>query len=341
MPRPIEPGTPWTPPDGLDEDAAAAFLPHRDERGRFFNPWPGARPVARPADLLKWQVGSRASPYAERKRTSRYEPQLVRGAAKAFEAARGALKVMWFGHASYLVEVAGVRIAIDPVFGHAGALVRRRAPCPISPNDIARLDAVLLTHGHYDHCDVASLRALARRHPNLPFVTPIGLAGALPRAARKRLEVDWWDTLKIGDARLTFTPSQHWHKRGAFDTNAALWGGWFIEGAGASFYHPGDSGYFSGFAAIRATLGAPDLLALPVGAFAPRWFMSPQHMDPHDALRMWETMGAPRATPMHWGTFDLSDEPLDQGLTEIAELFTQQKPPGELLTTYHGSTFTV
>lgn len=305
-------------------------------RGRFFNPW-GARVLPGARDLLRWQLSR--NPNRKRKRR-RVRLPVVPDPLARFEAAGPHTRVLWLGHASFLVETAGVRLLIDPVFGRAGGVLRRVTPDVLTVSQLPHIDAVLLTHGHHDHLDAGSARALGRRFGDaLTFFVPLGLSRMLPRACRRVRELDWWQSVRLGDVELVFVPAQHWHRRGLADTNRALWGGWVVRGE-KTVYHSGDSGFFGGFAAIGRAAEI-DLALLPAGGWEPEWFMHSQHMSPTDAIRAFEALGATHCVAMHWGTFDLSDEPVDAGPDVLLAAAYERDLADRVHVLQHGETFAV
>jgi L-ascorbate metabolism protein UlaG (beta-lactamase superfamily) len=174
-----------------------------------------------------------------------------------------------------------------------------------------------LTHGHMDHLDGQSLKALARRfRADLPFIVPRGLSGALPATCRHRIELDWWEEVPVGPVQVALVPAHHWHRRGLNDTNRALWAGLVARGS-RTVYHSGDTGWFDGFRAIGRVFPHIDVAVLPIGAYEPRWFMGEQHIAPEDVLQAFDDLGAQTFLAMHWGTFDLTDEPLDHGARSL------------------------
>ena len=299
--------------------------------GRFANPW-GVNIEPGPRKLLRWRLGS--NPWAAEKRQGPGPIPREPMPAERFRAlGQGGLRVMWLGHATALVAIDDLTLLIDPIFGRAGGVVARAVEAPLLPEALPEVDAVLLSHGHYDHCDRSSLQALARRFGgDTPVLLGLGLGRALPRECQRFVELDWWQSITLETVRLTFVPAQHWYRRSLIDTNRALWGGWWIEGAEGALYHSGDTGFFDeGFDLLREVFGAPDVAMLPTGAYEPRWFMGPQHMPPEDSARAAERLGARQLIPIHWGTFDLSDEPLCQGLDLLEAAIEEQSLDAELL----------
>lgn len=228
------------------------------------------------------------------------DPALVAQPPRSGEPAR----LTWLGHASWLVQLDGASILIDPIFGRRiSYVIPRVVPAPLQPEDLPRIDATLVTHGHYDHYDRPSVvRAGA----------PVFLGKGLGSDLRlPRTELSWWESAPVTDGvRVTFVPSQHWHRRTLFDTNHALWGGFVVEGKTARLYHSGDTAYFEGFAEIGRRFPGIDAAMLPIGAYDPEWFMSKQHMNPEQAAQAFADLGARNFFAMHWGTFKLTDEPL-------------------------------
>ncbi|MEJ2386776.1 MAG: MBL fold metallo-hydrolase, partial [Chromatiaceae bacterium] len=237
----------------------------------------------------------------------------------------------WIGHATWLVQLAGVNMLVDPIWARTiSGFIRRRSAPGVALGDMPRVDIVLVTHNHRDHMDSPTLRHFA----NAPMaVVPMGLGPALGRLGYREVkELDWWQTLRAGEVSITFVPSQHWSRRGLTDTNATLWGGYVLEGGGKRVYHTGDTAYFDGFRDIAWRIGSPDAALVPIGAYEPEWFMRKEHMNPEDALMAASDLDARRILPMHWGTYQLSDEWPGEPPQKLVELADSEQRLLERLT---------
>lgn len=234
--------------------------------------------------------------------------------------------ITWIGHAAFLYQVAGLNILMDPHFSERASPVqfagpRRIVPLPIEVEALPRIDLVLTSHNHYDHLDLDTVRKLAAQPGGSPrFLVGLGLGTWFRDQGITRVEeLDWWQSVDAGPVKLTFVPVQHWSKRTLNDANATLWGGWVVEGDGLRVIHTGDTGYSRDFRDIGARLGPFDLALIPIGAYAPRWFMKTYHADVPEAVKVREDLRAARAIGMHWGTFEsLTDEPMDEPPRELA-----------------------
>ncbi len=223
--------------------------------------------------------------------------------------------ITWIGHATFLVRMDGVTFLTDPIFSERASPVSFAGPArlvePGVPLDaLPPLDFALVSHDHYDHFDLPTITELARR--GVPIFTPLGLAALVREAGGNPIELDWWQQRTVGRVRVTCVPAQHFSGRSLTDGNSRLWAGWVVEGATRRFYHSGDTGYFPGFAEIAARLGPPDLAALPIGAYDPAPIMQFVHMNPEEAMQAAVDLRAGIAVGMHYGTFDLTEEPLDE-----------------------------
>ena len=228
--------------------------------------------------------------------------------------------VTWIGHASMLVRLAGKNMLFDPVFSARAspfsfAGPRRIVPLPIAIADLPRIDLVMVSHNHYDHLDADTVRQLAAMPQGSPrFLVPKGLKAWFAALGITRVdEYDWWQETTEDTLRITFVPVQHWSRRRLDDTNQTLWGGWVVAGEGLRLIHTGDTGYSQDFRDIGERLGPFDMAFIPIGAYAPRWFMKVMHVNVPEAVQIRADLRADRAIGMHWGTFEaLTDEPLDE-----------------------------
>jgi L-ascorbate metabolism protein UlaG (beta-lactamase superfamily) len=229
-------------------------------------------------------------------------------------------RVTWIGHSAFLLQLGGLNILFDPQFSERASPVsfagpKRIVPLPIQLAELPRIDVVAISHNHYDHLDLESVRSLAAAKDGSPlFLVPLGLKAWFHEIGIDRVEEhDWWQSREERGVRFTLVPAQHWSKRTLWDTNRTLWGGWVVEGAGLRIVHTGDLGYSKDARDIGERLGPFDMALIPIGAYAPRWFMKTMHVDVPEAVQVRADLRARRAIGMHWGTFErLTDEPLDE-----------------------------
>ena len=223
-------------------------------------------------------------------------------------------RLTWLGHASWLIQLDGVSLLIDPIFSESiGPGVKRFVSPAVAVADLPPIAAQLITHNHRDHLDAPSVRAVGR-----PVIAGLGLGPFFAAQGLECTELEWWGETRVGAVTIRFVPAQHWSRRGLNDANETLWGGFLIEGSTARLYHSGDTAYFEGFSEIGRRFGPIDAAMLPIGAYAPAWFMSKQHMNPEEATRAFGDLGARQFVAMHWGTFKLTDEPLDEPPARLA-----------------------
>lgn len=225
-------------------------------------------------------------------------------------------KALWVGHSTVLLNYDGLTILCDPQFSNRAspfsfAGPKRRTPLPFEIEDLPPVDVVLISHNHYDHLDEASIKALVARNPDIHILVPLGDANLVRQWGAKQVtELDWWQTIEIKGVKFQPTAVQHWSKRGLFDRNKSLWSGWMVDWPDYRYYFTGDTGYSDDFKETFERLGPPDLAAIPIGAYKPRDFMAFSHVDPTDAIRIFQDLGAKQAFAIHWGTFKLTLEPL-------------------------------
>ena len=250
----------------------------------------------------------------------------VKSDAAALRANTSRPTVTWIGHAAFLVQLAGRNVLLDPHFSERASPIafagpRRIVPLPIGIDELPRIDVVLVSHNHYDHLDLESVRRLATAPSGSPlFLVPLGLKAWFEEQGIQRVEeLDWWQPREHAGLRFTLAPVQHWSKRTLWDTNRTLWGGWVVEGGGVRLIHTGDLGYSRDALDIGERLGPFDLALIPIGSYAPRWFMKTMHVDVPEAIQVRADLRAARAIGMHWGTFEsLTDEPMDEPPAELA-----------------------
>jgi len=226
--------------------------------------------------------------------------------------------LLWLGHASWLMQIDGKKILTDPCLS-SPLFGKRHTELPL-PIDSLKPDYLLVSHGHYDHLDMKSLKYCS----GATALIPLNMAGLIRKANPdiQCCEAGWYQQYDLaGDFQITFLPAYHWHRRGSFDYNKVLWGSFLVKTRNRTIYFGGDSGYSPHFRDIGDLFGGVDIAILSIGAYAPRWFMRTSHTNPEEALLAARDLRAKRLIPMHYGTFDLSDEPLgepEQRLREIA-----------------------
>jgi N-acyl-phosphatidylethanolamine-hydrolysing phospholipase D len=247
-------------------------------------------------------------------------------------AGRGYRSATWIGHATVLLQLGPLNILTDPVWSDRATPMRWIGPRRLMPpavdfSALPSIDVVLLSHNHYDHLDAPTVRRIARTFPDAAWLAPLGLGGLVRSfGVRHVTEHDWWERVETPAFSAMCTPARHFSARGFHDRGETLWCGWTISADGVRVFFAGDSALHPEFGAIAREAGAFDLVLLPIGAYEPRWFMNSVHMNPDDAMIAYSELSreaprAPRCLPIHWGTFRLTDEPVDEPPRRFTELW--------------------
>lgn len=290
--------------------------------GRFFNPRQPTTDRSLGA-MLRWKFGERPARWPKFVSTRQAVPEFrVEG-----------LRVTMVGHASLLIQSGGLNVLTDPVWSDRASplsfLGPRRVTAPgIAFDDLPPIDVVLLSHNHYDHFDVTTLRRLQEIH-RPQIVTPLGNDVLVRRATPEALVIsgDWGDRVPLGRGTyVDFVPAHHWSARGLADRRMALWSGFMLQTHAGLVYFAGDTAYGDGaiFHAMHERYGSPDAALLPIGAYAPRWFMADQHTNPAEAVQIMLDLDARRAIGIHWGTFQITDESREQPASLLAEALAKE-----------------
>ena len=325
---------------------------HHRLKGGFRNPWPSAE-VHGFKDFLKWSL-------IERRRNPRRpdpDPASFVRTDPAFTIPRGdpeQLTLTWVGHTSFLIQIAGLNVLTDPIWSQRASPVqfvgpRRWVPPAIEFDRLPPIDVVLISHDHYDHLDTNTISRLVERYPAVVWHVPLGLAEFLKRSgARDIIELDWWDENSVAALKLTCVPAQHFSGRTLGRRNQTLWCGWTLRAPERSVFFAGDTALHPEFATIGQRCGPFELAILPIGAYEPRWFMGAVHMNPDDCIKaITQLAGAQKGERLlmaaaHWGTFKLTDEPMDEPPALMRELWQAAGfDPTNLWIMRHGETRTV
>jgi L-ascorbate metabolism protein UlaG (beta-lactamase superfamily) len=294
---------------------------------RFFNPGQPATDRAL-AELLRWKFGERPARWPTTVPVDQVRP----------DPAPDGLTITMIGHATLLIQAGGVTLLTDPVWSDRASPLSFAGPKRVTAPGIAfehlpPIHAVLLSHNHYDHLDLATLRRLHAAHAPL-MVMPLGNDAIVRRAIPEaRIAVaDWHDRIDLAPGlATTLTRANHWSARGLGDRRMALWAGHWIDTPAGSIWFAGDTGYGDGaiFRDIRSRHGTPDVALIPIGAYEPRWFMANQHVNPAEAVAILQDVGATRALGIHWGTFQLTDESRDAPAEALAGALAAAQVPAE------------
>lgn len=320
---------------------------HHGPDGRFRIPWP--LEVADQRDrggIFRWQwerLTHRRAP-----NPSAEQVPVVPHRVAMPRAAEGEIRVTWVGHASFLMQAGGLNVLTDPHWSPRASPSQRVGPKRFQPpgvpfDELPEIDAVLLSHDHYDHLDRGTVLRLHERFGDrLRWITPLAYRAWFGDLGVTSVhEMDWWDETDVAGVRVTCTPAQHWTRRRLKEMNDRLWASYaLLLPDGRRIYWGGDSGYFRGYGEIGRRLGPFDVTMMPIGAYDPRWFMAPAHMNPEEAVRAYRELGGRGAfVAMHWGTFRLTDEnPLEPPVRARAAWADAGLPPDDLHVLAHGET---
>lgn len=257
--------------------------------------------------------------------------------------------ITWIGHSTFFIQYEGLNIVTDPVWAKRMGMERRLGVPGVPIDQLPPLDVILISHSHYDHMHISSIRRLYGAGTTI--VVPSGLKNKMLRKGfHNCIELQWWEHIVIGKVKISFVPTQHWTRRTPFDTNTSHWGGFVLEPEGRTgkleelppnLYFAGDSGYFKGFKEIGDKFDIHVAL-MPIGAYEPEWFMTSQHTTPEEALQAFLDVGAEMMIPMHYGTFRLADDTAREALDRMeAERVRLKIEEQRIRVMLHGETLRV
>lgn len=335
------------------ENADEAMHRSVKKNGQYFNPWPTFKMPSFGVDLFKfiWCSKNDIGIPSSKRELDNALPIIKPGFSEYYDEniSEKDIVVTWLGHASTLIRMEKINILTDPVFSSrcspsqlAGTKRYREIPCTV--HELPTINVVLISHNHYDHLDLNTVLAInARFGKDVHWFVPMGLARWFTDTGCETVhQLDWWQEECIFDLnqiRFICTPAQHWSKRNLIDTNKSLWCGWALIGSNTKIYFAGDTGYCSVFEQIGSRFGPFDFAAIPIGAYAPRWFLKPQHVDPDEAVQIHLDLKAKKSLGIHWGTFPLSHEPYLEPPQRLKEALSNENiPEGDFFVLKHGET---
>lgn len=276
---------------------------------RYFNPWDGGNDLKSFFAVMKWKLTSDAAIWPEHIGNKNYPFRPLTATEK--------VNATFINHATFLLQFPGVNVLTDPVYSERTSPYSFAGPKRVREPGLdfellPKIDVVVVSHNHYDHLDIETITRLDKRFQPL-FLVPLGDEKLLKKHGIQNVKaLDWWEEVRVKDVRFIFAPAQHWSARSLWDKNECLWGSFMIDSGAVKVYHAGDTGYGPHFRDIKSRLGNPDIALLPIGAYKPRWFMKTYHMDPEEAVKAHFDLGAIRSIGMHFGTFQLTDEGIDE-----------------------------
>jgi N-acyl-phosphatidylethanolamine-hydrolysing phospholipase D len=318
---------------------------HHDRNGGFRNPWPGSS-LHGFGGLLRWMLTR-----TRRNSTGPFNTGSPLVSHPLAPDVTDGISVTWIGHSTFLIQFGGLNILTDPIWSDRASPVAFAGPKRLVPPGVAlealpRIDVTVLSHDHYDHLDDRTVRMLVAAFPEMSWMAPLGVGDFLrKRGAAFVTELDWWSETVFGSASFGCTPAQHFSGRYPWNRNATLWCGWTIRIGDLAVFFAGDTGLHPELGTIAQRFGPFDLSILPIGAYDPRWFMHPVHMAPEEAVAAFQSIDSvhPEQSGVmlgsHWGTFRLTDEPVDEPPRLARQAWSTANSPFEnLWILAHGET---
>ena len=313
------------------------FNGNRINDDRFTNyPYPDPEPTFK--KVIKWKMSTNPQKKEKKQDTFKLAPQFLPQLPDQPEN-----YLIWLGHATFLIKLGGVTILTDPVVGRL-PFIKRKAPLPIAVDELKGIDFILISHAHRDHFDKNSLNKILKNNPGVEVLGPLRLDSLLSKLkiVPPHQEAGWYQQFEIKkDIKLVYLPAIHWHRRGLFDLNEILWGSFHISSGNKSIFFAGDSAYHKHFSNISEIMGKTDICLMPVGAYKPEFLMQGSHLSPEEAVKAFNQLKGNIMIPMHYGTFDLSDEPPGEPIRLLENLYTEGVLKGKLQVLQPGEIFKI
>lgn len=281
--------------------------------------------------VIKWKLAE--NPQKKEKETDAYIPP-IKEVLDFFNSTEDVL--VWLGHATFLIRLNNFTFITDPVFFDL-PMIKRRTPLPFPLEKLTNVNYLLLSHGHRDHLDKKSVKLLWRQNPNLKAMIPLRMGKILNKIAPGLVnqEAGWYQQFTLpeeSEVELIYLPASHWHRRGLNDMNKVLWGSFLLRTPEKTIYFGGDTGYKEHFSEIKDLFGPPDFCILPIGAYKPAFMMEESHLNPSEAVQAFNDLKGRYLLPMHFGTFDLSDEPASEPIRLMQQYAAAGRVNGKLIT---------
>lgn len=277
-------------------------------------------------NLFKWITTP--NPQRTEKKTDKFKPEVIY--SNEFINTKED-KIVWLGHSSFFIQLNGIKILTDPVFYDLTPLLKRKHDLPCTIQHFKNIDYILLSHGHRDHLDIPTLKKLVKQNPAIEILCPLGFTKMLKEIGFKNIqEAAWWQQYDVEHLDITFLPAKHWNRRFITDYNTTLWGSFAVKTSTKTIYFAGDTGYDIHFKEINNYIPDFDICLMPVGAYKPKFVMEWAHTSPHEAVQGFHELNGKTFIPMHYGTFDLSDEPASEPKKILKELKEKKKLNGNL-----------